>query len=276
MPVKIEKSATMKLTNPLVVLDLETTGVWIEKDRIIEIGMVKVNLDGKQEIFSSRVNPCMPIPPVVTELTGISDADVKNAPAFGQIAGKVLAFMEGADIGGFNVERFDLPLLAREFSDAGIKFEYAGRTVYDAQKVYHLHERRDLTAAFSFYCQQDLKDAHSATADAQATLAILEQQLIRYAANREDIEGLKEFDYKQSSEFFDNERKFRWWNGDLYMTFGKYAKKESLKSIAKKDPSYLEWVLDKDFSDEVKSMIQGVLNGKHPEQVSAALKAKQV
>jgi DNA polymerase-3 subunit epsilon len=256
----------MKLTKPLVVLDLETTGVWIEKDRIIEIGMVKLNPDGKQEIYSTKVNPCMPIPPVVTELTGISDADVKSAPAFGSIAGKVLAFLEGCDLGGFNVERFDLPLLAREFADAGIKFDHSNLTVYDAQKIYHLHERRDLSAAFAFYCKQELKDAHSATADAQAALGILEEQLKRYAASREDIEGLKEFDYKQSAEFFDSDRKFRWWNGDLYMTFGKYARKEPLKTIAKRDPQYLEWVLDKDFSDEVKNMIQGVLRGQYPEQ----------
>jgi len=257
----------MKLTKPLVVLDLETTGVWIEKDRIIEIGMIKVTPDGKEEVYSTKVNPCMPIPPVVTELTGICDADVKGAPPFGSIAGKVLAFLEGADLGGFNVERFDLPLLAREFSDAGIKFDYTTRTVYDAQKIYHLHERRDLSAAFTFYCKQDLKDAHSATADSQATLAILQEQLKRYAPASDQIEGLKEFDYKQTTEFFDSERKFRWWNGDLYMTFGKYARKESLKTIAKKDPQYLEWVLDKDFSDEVKNMIQGVLNGQYPKNI---------
>jgi DNA polymerase III subunit epsilon len=256
----------MKLTTPLVVLDLETTGIWIEKDRIIEIGMVKVFPDGNQEIYSTKVNPCMPIPATVSELTGIKDADVKDAPSFGTIAGKVLAFLEGSDLGGFNVERFDLPLLAREFADAGIKFDYAGRAVYDAQKIYHLHERRDLFAAFAFYCNGNLKDAHSATADAQATLAILQEQLKRYAAPREDIESLKSFEYKQLSEYFDNERKFRWWNGDLYMTFGKYAKKEPLKVIAKKDPHYLEWVLDKDFSDEVKNMIQGVLSGKYPRQ----------
>jgi DNA polymerase-3 subunit epsilon len=245
---------------------LEATGVWIEKDRIIEIGMIKVMPDGTQEVYETKVNPCMPIPPFVAELTGISDDDVKSAPAFGTVAGKVLSFLEGADVGGFNVERFDLPLLAREFSDAGIKFEYASRTIYDAQKVYHLHERRDLSAAFAFYCKKDLKDAHSATADAQATLAILEEQLKKHTDNREDIEALKDFNYKQTSDYFDQERKFRWWNGDLYMTFGKYAKKEPLKIIAKKDPQYLEWVLDKDFSEEVKAMIQGVLNGQYPKQ----------
>src|ERR1700691_3079300 len=186
----------MKLTKPLVVLDLETTGIWIEKDRIIEIGMVKVSPDGKQETYSTKVNPCMPIPAVVTELTGISDADVKNAPAFGSIAPKVLAFLEGCDLGGFNVERFDLPLLAREFADAGIKFDYSNRTVYDAQKVYHLHERRDLFAAYAYYCKGDLKDAHSAVADAQATLSILEEQIKRYAPAAQEIEALKEFNYK--------------------------------------------------------------------------------
>jgi len=256
----------MQLTKPLVVLDLETTGIWIEKDRIIEIGMIKLSPDGQQDIYNTKVNPGMPIPAVVTQLTGISDADVKTAPGFGAVAGRVKSFMEGADLGGFNVERFDLPLLAREFADEGISFDYSNRTIYDAQKIYHLHERRDLSAAFAFYCRQDLKDAHSALADAQATLSILQEQLKRYAQTRQDIEALKEFDYKQTSEYFDNERKFRWWNGELYMTFGKYAKKEPLKTIAKKDPRYLEWVLEKDFSDEVKQMIQGVLNGQHPKQ----------
>ncbi len=164
------------------------------------------------------------------------------------------------------MERFDLPLLAREFADAGIKFDYANRTIYDAQKIYHLHERRDLFAAFAFYCHQDLKDAHSCHGRCPGDLGDPSGTIKTLCAPREDIEGLKDFDYKQSSEFFDNERKFRWWNGDLYMTFGKYAKKEPLKVIAKKDPQYLEWVLDKDFSDEVKNMIQGVLNGQYPKQ----------
>ncbi len=259
----------MKLDHALVVLDLETTGIWIEKDRIIEIGMVKVMPDGTREVYASKVNPGMPIPPVVTELTGISDADVKDAPAFSVIARNVLEFIGDANIGGFNVERFDLPLLAREMTDIGLKFEWSTRVVYDAQKIYHLNFRRDLSAAYTAYCNAELKDAHSALADTEATLAILEAQVKLYGNGSEDIQVLKEFNYKATSEYFDNERKFRWWNGELYMTFGKYAKKESLRVIAQKDPSYLQWIMDKDFSDEIKLMVSEAITGKFPKQNAA-------
>lgn len=254
----------MRLTRPLVVLDLETTGTWIEKDRIIEIAMVKMTQDGQTELFATRVNPAMPIPAVVTQLTGISDADVKDAPVFAAIAGQVVAFMADADLGGFNVERFDLPLLSRELATAGLQWDFTGRTIYDAQKIYHLHERRDLFAAFAFYCKKDLSNAHSAAADAQASLDILAKQVKRYGAGRDDIEALKDFDYKTTAEYFDADRKFRWWNGELYMTFGKYARKDPIHVVAKKDPHYLHWILDKDFSDEVKGMIQDALNGRAP------------
>jgi len=259
----------MEISKSLVVLDLETTGTWIEKDRIIEIAIIKIHPDNREEVFESKVNPCMPIPPVVTELTGISNDDVKDAPSFTIIASKVVEFIGDADIGGFNVERFDIPLLQRELSDAGVKFDMSGRAIFDAQKVYHLHEKRDLSAAYAFYCQKDLKDAHSALADTRATLNILVEQINRYGKGNGHIDALKEFTYRQTSDYFDGDRKFRWWNGDLYMTFGKYAKKESLRVVAQKDPGYLNWILDKDFSDDVKLMVQDVLNGRHPKQEGA-------
>lgn len=245
-------------------MDLETTGTWIEKDRIIEIGMIRCLPDGSKTVYATKVNPGILIPAVVTEVTGITNEDVKNAPTFRQIANDVLKFLNGADIGGFNIERFDLPLLEREFTDIGIKFDWSRRAIYDAQKIYHLHERRDLTAAFAFYCGQELQEAHSALADSEAALAVLAAQVGRYGAGSDAVESLRDFDYKKRSEFFDAERKFRWWNGELYMMFGKYARKESLREIAKKDRGYLEWILSQNFSDEVKELIEGVLDGKFP------------
>ncbi len=256
----------MKITHRLVVLDLETTGVWVEKDRIIEIAMIKLLPSGEKETFHSRVNPLIPIPPVVQKLTGISDADVREAPVFKDIAKDVAAFLDGADLAGFNVDKFDIPLLEREMNEAGVVFSSAGRKVYDAQKVFHLNEKRDLTAAYSFYCSKPLVGAHSALADTEATLEILVSQVERYSEGSSAIESLDQFQYREQPEFFDAERRFRWWNGELYMMFGKYARKESLREIAKKDPGYLAWMQGKDFSEDVKALVADALKGKFPKQ----------
>ncbi len=256
----------MKITQTLVIFDLETTGTWIEKDRIIEIAMVRLLPSGQKDVFHSRVNPLMPIPPVVQELTGITDKDVESAPVFKTIAKDVMAFIEGADFGGFNVEKFDLPLLEREMADAGVLFTAAGRKVYDAQKVFHLNEKRDLTAAYSFYCGKPLQGAHGALADTEATVEIMQAQIERYGAGDPSVESLGQFQYREQPEFFDTERRFRWWNGELYMMFGKYAKKESLREIVKKDSGYLTWMLGKDFSGEVKVLVENALKGKFPKQ----------
>ncbi len=255
----------MKLTRPLVILDLETTGIWIEKDRIIEIGMIRCLPDGTRTTYEKRVNPGLPIPAAVSQITGITDKDVKDAPYFRSIANEVLAFLGDADFGGFNLERFDLPLLSREFSDNGLKFEWKSRAVYDAQKIYHLHEKRDLTAAYQFYCGKDLGNAHSALADSEATLEVLSAQSKQYGEESGHIETLKPFEYQARAEFFDAGKKFRWWNGELYMMFGKYARKQNLKEIVKKDRGYLEWILSKDFSDEVKELVEGALAGHFPD-----------
>lgn len=262
----------MKLERNLAVLDLETTGTWIEKDKIIEIAVVKCLTDGSRQTYSRRVNPGMPIPPEVEELTGIRNVDVLNEPPFKVIAEEVLKFIGDSDIGGFNVERFDLPLLEREMFDAGYKFEWQTRTIYDAQKVYHINEKRDLTAAFKFYCQKDLENAHSALADTEATLQILESQVERYGGGSDDLSVLQEFGYRTLTDFFDETRRFRWWNGQLYPMFGKYAKRYSLEEITKRDPRYLDWILNQDFSDKVKSLVRNALKGEFPappEQVQA-------
>jgi len=255
----------MKLKNSLVVLDVESTGVWVEKDKVIEVAFIKYSPEGKREVLHSRVNPGMAIPPVITELTGISDADVKDAPFFKDIALRMLDFMGFADLGGFNIEKFDLPLLEREFFEAGHKFEWQLRKIYDAQKVYHLNEKRDLYAAYKFYCDKDLNNAHSALADAQATLEILEAQVAKYGDGDASVEHLGQYRYRSTEEFYDKEKKFRWWNGKLYMMFGKYANKYTLQEIVQKDRSYLGWILSAQFSEEVKELVENALNGRFPQ-----------
>ncbi len=226
----------MKIKKTLVILDLESTGIWIEKDKIIEIALIKYTPEGAKETFHTRVNPGIPIPKIVTDLTGIAAKDVKDAPVFREIANKVFEFIGKADLGGFNVERFDLQLLKREFQEVGIRFEWDDCKVYDAQKVFHLNEKRDLSAAYQFYC----------------------------GGGRDDLPVLEQFEYESLLNFHDEERKFCWWNGKLFPMFGKYARKTPLDEIVKSDPGYLHWVLAKDFSDNVKSVVQAALIGNLP------------
>jgi len=255
----------MKLKTPLVVLDIESTGVWIEKDRIIEIALLKYLPDGSKEVFHTKVNPGIGIPGLVTQLTGISDRDVQDSPTFQSISHQVYSFLEDADFGGYNIERFDLPLLQRELAEAGISFDWEDRKIYDAQKVYHLNEKRDLSAAFQFYCGKELVGAHSALADSEAVYDILAQQVIKYGEGSEDISVLEKFEYVSPTEFYDEDRKFCWWNGKLYPSFGKYRRKLSLNEIARREPGYLSWLLKTDgLKEDVRNLIQSAMRGEFP------------
>ncbi len=255
----------MKLTRSAVILDLETTGLWVEKDKVIELGMIKCLLSGERETFTRRVNPGIPIPPRVVELTGIADEDVQEAPYFKDIVGEVLEFIGNSDFAGFNVERFDLPLLEREVFEAGRRLEWRHRTIYDAQKIYHIHEKRDLKAAYRFFCNKDLINAHSALDDAAAALEILSAQIEKYGGGNEYLESLIDFEYEPMSFFYDDERKFRWWNNELYPMFGKYARKHPVREIVQKDAAYVQYLLTTDFDMKVKTMLQEALAGKFPE-----------
>lgn len=257
----------MKLLKPLVVLDLETTGVWVEKDRIVEIGMIRFMPDGTRKDYVKRLNPGMPIPPNVVRIINITDDDVKDAPRFKDIAKEVLEFIGDADLGGFNIQRFDLPVLEREFYDAGLSFHWKDRDVYDSQKIYHIHEKRDLMAAYFLYCGKELETAHSALSDAEATAEILLAQIKKYGSEEEGIASLKDFEYEIKSDYFDKERKFCWWNGQLYPTFGKYRRKKHIRDIAREDREYLAWILNKDFSEEIRSMVSRALDGDFPKPV---------
>ncbi|MFT5169868.1 MAG: DNA polymerase-3 subunit epsilon [Lysobacterales bacterium] len=256
----------MKLANDLVVFDLETTGTWVDRDKIIEIALIKTSPSGEETTYESRVNPGMSIPQAVVELTGILNVDVHDAPKFKDIVKEVVAFIGEADMAGYNLERFDLPVLERECNEAGHEFKWRERNIFDAQKVYHLNEKRDLTAAYKFYCQKDLNDAHSAMADTRATLDILLAQVDRYIEKDGPVSELQQFQYRVSQEFYDDERKFRWWNGKLYIMFGKYAGKYSLQEVVKKDRGYLQWILSSNFSDRIKVLVEEALLGNLPVQ----------
>ena len=258
----------MNINNDLIVLDLETTGTWIEKDKIVEIALIKILKTGEKIIYHKKINPEMPIPPFVSELIGITNNDIKDSPIFKNVVNDVLSFVEGCDFGGFNVHRFDLPLLEREINECGLEFKWRERDVFDAQKVFHINEKRDLSAAYEFYCHKKLENAHSALVDAEATLTVLEGQVKEYCSESLTLDGLKEFDYKVTSEFYDSERKFRWWNGKLYMMFGKYARKYNLQEVVQKDPKYLEWILSANFSEEIKKLIENALKGVFPKLTS--------
>ncbi len=249
----------MKLKRTLVVFDLETTGTWIENDKVIEVGMVKVSPSGAKETFVQRVNPGMPIPKEVSELTGISDDDVKGSPYFREIAGRVLEFIGNADLGGFNLIGFDIPILKRELHEVGLELDLAGRNVIDSKIIYHVNEKRNLTAAYEFYCEKELRDAHSALADASATLDVIVGQVKMYGNEAGELESLNKFTYQQKSEFLDEERKLRIWNGDYYLTFGKYRNR-GLKEVLKMDSGYLTWLVSTDLSEKVRSVINQALN----------------
>ena len=183
----------LNLTKPICFFDLETTGVNISKDRIVEISILKVFPDGKEESKTWRVNPEMPIPKEVTAIHGISDADVANEPTFKELAKDIHQMIKDSDLGGFNSNRFDIPLLAEEMLRAEIDFDMKNRRAVDVQTIFHKMEQRTLSAAYKFYCNKNLDDAHSAEADTNATYEVLKAQLERYDSLENNINFLSEF-----------------------------------------------------------------------------------
>ena len=241
----------LKLERPIVVFDLETTGVQITRDRIVEISILKVHPDGLQETRTRRINPGMPIPPESTAVHGISDEDVADCPLFAQVAKSLYAWIEGCDIAGFNSNRFDVPMLVEEFLRAGIPVDFSDRHFIDVQTIYHKLERRTLEAAYRFYCNKTLENAHSAEADTLATFEVLEAQIERYPEElQNDVTQLAEFSsYGKRVDFAGsliyNEA------GEIVINFGKH-KGQSALDILSKDSGYYRWVMDAQFPLETK------------------------
>jgi DNA polymerase-3 subunit epsilon len=252
----------LQLNKPLAFFDLETTGILVNKDRIVEISIAKANPDGTVDVKTRRVNPGIPIPLEASLVHGIYDADVANEPNFKQVAKSLAGFLDGCDLAGFNSNRFDVPMLVEEFLRAEVDFDMKNRKLVDAQRIFHMMEPRNLTAAYRFYCDKELVGAHGAEADVLATLEVLNAQVKRYAnTTLKDTEGKEYFPiqndiYKLHELTASNSIDFA--NRMVYnkdkvavFNFGKHIGRPILE-VLKSDQSYYDWIMKGDFPMDTK------------------------
>lgn len=262
-------SIKLNLTRPLAFFDLETTGVNIASDRIVEISILKVHVDGSKESKTHRVNPCMPIPYHSTMIHGIKDEDVANEKTFQELAGDLAKFLEHCDLAGYNSNKFDIPILVEEFLRAGIDFDVKNRRHVDVQNIFHQMEQRTLKAAYKFYCEKELENAHSAEADILATYEILLAQLKKYEhsemtdakGNRfkpvvNDVTHLHTFTQQHKTadlagRIIFNEK------GQEVFNFGKH-KGRLVEDVLKEEPSYYSWMMNGDFPLYTKKVLTGI------------------
>jgi len=251
------------LERPLVFFDLETTGTDPATDRIVEISVLRVGPDGGRESRTRRLSPERPIPAEATEVHGIGDDDVRDEPTFRQLARGLLEFLGGADLAGFNVLRFDVPLLEREFRDCGLDLGLDGRRVIDAMTIFHRMERRDLSAAVKFYLGRSHEGAHAAEADVAASADVLEAQLERYPDLPTSVAELDAWIRGGQAAGVDRSGKFVWRDGEPVLAFGKHQGKP-LRRVALEDPGYLEWIAKSDFPPDAKQVAADALAGRFP------------
>jgi DNA polymerase-3 subunit epsilon len=247
----------LQLIRPLAFIDLETTGTNISIDRIVEIAIVKILPEGTKQVKRKLINPEMPIPAESTAVHGIDDAMVKDAPFFKQVANEVKQFIEGCDIGGYNSNRFDMPLLIEEFLRVGLEFSIEGKRFVDAQKVFHQMEQRTLSAAYKFYCNKILEGAHGAEIDATATWEVLEAQIERYPEIGNTVESIVKF--TGEDDIVDFARRFIKVNGVEVFNFGKH-KGKLVTTILKEEPQYYDWMMKGDFARNTKQKLTEILN----------------
>lgn len=252
----------LNLKNPLAFFDLETTGINISRDRIVELSVLKIHPNGNEEKQTELINPGIPIPAESSLIHGIYDKDVKDAPSFKDIAKTLMKFLEGCDLAGFNILKFDVPMLVEEFLRAGINFDVSKRKLIDSQKIFHLMEKRNLSAAYQFYCDKSLENAHSAEADTLATYEILKKQIEQYEGQEVvDMKGNKLGVIHNDMESVHNitlqkmvdlaGRMILNDDGVEVFNFGKH-KGKSVVEVLKKEPMYYDWIQKNDFTMDTK------------------------
>lgn len=247
----------LNLKNPLLFFDIESTGLNVATDRIVEICAVKVMPNGDQEIKTRRLNPTIPISSEAQAVHGISNEDVKDCPKFKEIAKSLAQWMAGCDIAGYNSLKFDIPLLAEEFLRAGVEFDFRKRHLIDVQNIFHKMEQRTLSAAYKFYCQKDLENAHSAEADTLATYEILKAQLDRYPETlKNDVTMLADFSTR--SRFVDYAGRIILNDKDQpVINFGKH-KGKLVEDVLRLEPSYYAWIMNGDFTLDTKKVLTDI------------------
>ena len=254
----------IKLSKAVVFLDLETTGVSPDHDRIVDLALWRQEPDGKEDLFASLVDPGIPIPPEAAAVHHITDEMVRGAPRFRDLIGKLLEFLGDADLAGFGILRFDVPMLQAEFKRAGALLPLEGRSLVDALTIFHRMEPRNLSAALKFYCGQDLEGAHRAEADTRASSAVLWAQLERYPDLPRDMAGLAGFCQARDERGVDAQGKFVWRNGKASFNFGKH-RTSTLEEVARKEPSYLQWLMNAEkTTPELAEICRNALAGRFP------------
>lgn len=242
----------LQLKKPLAFIDLGTTGMNLGADRIVEIAIVKILVDGTKTVKRKLINPGIPIPKTVSDIHGITDEMIKDAPSFKQVAQELKQMLDGCDLAGYNSNRFDIPMLVEEFLRAEVDFDMRGRKLVDVQKIFHLMEQRTLGAAYKFYCNKILDGAHSAEADAAATHEILYAQIERYSILGNTVESiLKAIGDEVIVDFA---RRFVMDNGIEIFNFGKY-KGRSVAEVLKAEPQYYDWMMKGDFPQHTKQKL---------------------
>ncbi|MCF8370882.1 MAG: 3'-5' exonuclease [Bacteroidales bacterium] len=246
----------LNLKKPLAFFDLETTGINIVSDRIVEISILKVHPNGNQETKTYRVNPTVPIPDKVSKIHGIYDQDVADKPPFKDIAREIAAFLDGCDLAGYNSNMFDVPLLAEEFIRAEVDFDMKKRRLVDVQVIFHKMEQRTLGAAYQFFCGKSLENAHSAEADTTATFEVLKAQLDRYENLQNDMDYLAGFSSHNKNADFAGRIVFNS-KGEEIINFGKHKGKK-VEEVFEKEPSYYNWMMEGDFPLYTKKVLTSI------------------
>ncbi len=240
----------LKLERPLAFFDIESTGINTMHDRIVELAIVKLMPDGQRIRKEFMVNPQIPIPKEATEIHGITNEDVQDKPSFKEVANEVKQFIEDCDLAGFNSNRFDIPMLNEEFLRAGMEPDIKDRKLVDVQAIYHKKEPRNLSAAYKFYCDRELENAHRALADTEATVDILLAQIDKYEDLSHNVTGLDHF--TERGKYIDYARRLVWVEDEACFNFGKH-KGKTLNEVFRKEPQYYDWIMNSDFPQDTKN-----------------------